>query len=129
MVSSTVDTGRSNETEEYAMTQPRRYHRQQQKARQRRLRKARERLQREQARAQRTLQALEQAIGELGLPEIVVADVEWRLQAQGKLLGKIFGMMFPPFLGAGPRTSSVGCAAGTSTGLRGSWAPCPSKSG
>jgi hypothetical protein len=81
------------------MTQSRRYRTRQQKATQRRLQKARERLQREQARAQRYLQALEQAICELGLPETVVEEVEWRLQAQGKLLSKIFGVMFPPLFG------------------------------
>ena len=68
------------------MTQSRRYRTRQQKATQRRLQKARERLQREQARAQRYLQALEQAIRELGLPETVVEEVEWRLQAQVKRL-------------------------------------------
>lgn len=68
----------------------------QQQAQQRRLQKDRERLHREQARAQRALQALEAAIADLGLPETVVEEVEWQLQAQQKLLGKIFGMMFPP---------------------------------
>ena len=111
------------------MTPTGRYHRQQQKARQRRLQKARERLQREQAHAQRSLQALEQAFRELGLPEMVVEEVEWRLQAQGKLLGKIFGVMFPPFLAVAPHMSCVGCAAGTSNGRRGFWGPCPSGSG
>jgi hypothetical protein len=78
------------------MTQSRRYHKRVQKARQRRLQKERERLQREQVRAQRALQAVEQAIQELGLPETVADEVQWRLQAQQKLLGKIVGMMFPP---------------------------------
>jgi hypothetical protein len=78
------------------MTHARRYHKRLQKARQRRLVKARERLQREQTRAQRHLQALEQAVQELGLPETVAEEVHWRLQAQQKLLGKIFGLMFPP---------------------------------
>ena len=78
------------------MTQSRRYHKRVQKARQRRLQKERERLQHEQARAQRALQAVEQAIQELDLPETVADEVQWRLQAQQKLLGKIFGMMFPP---------------------------------
>ena len=68
-------------------------------AKQRRLRKYRERLQHEQRRAQRYLQALEQALVDLGLPETLVAEVEWRLQAQVKLLGKIFGMMFPTLFG------------------------------
>jgi hypothetical protein len=81
------------------MTQSRRYRTRQQKATQRRLQKARARLQREQARAQRYLQALEQAICELGLPETVVEEVEWRLQAQGKRLSQIFGVMFPPLFG------------------------------
>ena len=81
------------------MTQSRRYRTRQQKATQRRLQKARERLQREQARAQRYLQALEQAIREWGLPETVVEEVEWRLQAQGKRLSQIFGVMLPPLFG------------------------------
>ncbi len=78
------------------MTHARRYHKKQQKARQRRLQKARERLQREQARAERVLRALEQAVQELGVPEPVAAEGSWHLQAQQKLLGKILGMMFPP---------------------------------
>jgi hypothetical protein len=69
-----------------------------QQAKQQRLQKARQRLQHEQARAQRHLQALEQAVQELGLPEIVAEDVQWRLGAQQKLLGKLCGMMFPPRL-------------------------------
>jgi hypothetical protein len=68
-------------------------------AKQRQLRKYRERLQQEQRRAQRYLQALEQALVDLGLPETLVAEIEWRLQAQVKLLGKIFGMMFPTMFG------------------------------
>jgi hypothetical protein len=74
--------------------QRREYH-----AKPRRLRKYRERLEHEQRRAQRFLQALEQALGEWGLPETLAAEVEWRLQAQVKLLGKIFGMMFPTLFG------------------------------
>jgi len=68
-------------------------------AKQRRLQKARERLQHEQARAQRHLQALQQALGDLGLPEILAEEVQWRLNAITKLLDKIFGMMFPPLVG------------------------------
>lgn len=68
-------------------------------AKQRHLRKYRERLQHEQRRAQRYLQALEQALVDLGLPETLVAEVEWQLQAQVKLLGKIFGMLFPTLFG------------------------------
>jgi hypothetical protein len=68
-------------------------------AKQRRLRKYRERLQHEQQRAQRFLQALEQALRDVGLSETLVAEVEWRLQAQVKLLGNIFGLMFPTLFG------------------------------
>jgi hypothetical protein len=71
----------------------------QQQAKQRRLQKEREHFQREQTRAQRHLQALEQALEELGLPDTIVEEVQWKLQAQAKLLGKIFGLMFPTFFG------------------------------
>jgi hypothetical protein len=106
------------------MTQPNPYHSRQQKAKQRR-QKERERLQREQARAQRALQALEQAVQELGLSETGAGEVQWRLPAQQKLLGKIFGMMLPPAvwlpqrpravpsagLGQAPARPAPGCLA------------------
>lgn len=68
-------------------------------AQQRRLQKYRERLQHAQQRAQRFLQALEQALVDVGLSETLAAEVEWRLQGQVKRLGKIFGMMFPTLFG------------------------------
>jgi hypothetical protein len=68
-------------------------------AKQRRLRKYRERLAHEQRRAQRFLHALAQALFDLGLPETLAAEGEWRLQAQVKRLGKIFGVMFPTVCG------------------------------
>jgi|SRR5882724_1501171 len=68
-------------------------------AKQRRLRKYRERLEQEQRRAQRCLQALEQALLDLGLPETLAAEVEWCLKAPVKRLGNIFGMMFPTLFG------------------------------
>ena len=74
------------------------------KAKPRRLRKYRERLEHEQRRAQRFLQALEQALVDLGLPETLVAEVEWRLQAQVTRRGNIFGLMCPT--GFGCRTVS-----------------------
>jgi hypothetical protein len=75
------------------MTQPQAYQKRTQRARQkraqqtkqRRLQHQRAQLQREQALAQRHLQALEHALQDLGLPETVVEEVEWRLQAQQKL--------------------------------------------
>jgi DDE superfamily endonuclease len=75
-------------------TQRREYH-----AKQRRLQKYRERLQCEQARAQRHLQAVEQALVDVGVAETVVEEVQWRLKAVKKLLGKIFGLMFPTVFG------------------------------
>jgi hypothetical protein len=89
------------------MTYARAYHKRLQQARQkrpqqakrRRFEKARAHLQREQRRAQRHLQFLEQALVDVGLPETLVVEVEWRLKTLGKLLGKIFGVMFPPLFG------------------------------
>jgi hypothetical protein len=77
-----------------ARAQRREYH-----AKQRRSQKYRERLQREQACAQRSLEALGQALVELGLPTTVAAEVQWRLKRAGKRLGKIFGLMFPTGFG------------------------------
>ena len=74
--------------------QRREYH-----AKHRRLQKHRERLQREQARAQRHLQALEQALVDVGVAETLADEVQWRLKAVRKLLGKIFGLMFPTVFG------------------------------
>ena len=68
-------------------------------AKQRRLRTCRERLEQEPRRAQRFLQALEQALLDLGLPETLAAEVEWCLKAPVKRLGNIFGMMFPTLFG------------------------------
>jgi hypothetical protein len=68
-------------------------------AKQRRLRKYRERLEHEPRRAQRCLHALEQALFDLGLPETLAAEGEWRLQAQVKRLGTIFGVMCPTVFG------------------------------
>jgi hypothetical protein len=89
------------------MTHSRAYHKRlqqakqtrQQQAQQRRLERARTHLQREQARAQRHLQASEQALVDVGLPETLAAELEWRLNTLGKLLGKIFGLMFPTLFG------------------------------
>ena len=75
------------------MTHSRAYHQHVQRAKQPRrqqarlrgLQRERERLHQEQPRAQHTLQALEQAVQEFGLPETVAEDIQWRLQAQQKL--------------------------------------------
>jgi len=86
------------------MTRTKAYQKRQANARQRRRRKARERLQRDQAQAQRAVEALEQALQELELPQTLVQEIEGRLRSQQKLLGKIFGLMFPTLFGC--RTSA-----------------------
>ena len=86
------------------MTQPQAYHtrayrakqKRAQQAKQRRRQQERERLPREQARAQRALQALEQALVDVGLPTTLAEDLQWRRHAQQKLLGNIVGLMCPP---------------------------------
>lgn len=74
--------------------QRREYH-----AKPRHLRKYHARLQREHARAQRHLQAMEQALVDVGGAKTVVDEVQWRLKAVRTLLGKIFGLMCPTVFG------------------------------
>jgi hypothetical protein len=69
------------------------------KARQRRRLTAQERLERDRRQAQHAAQALEQALGDLGLSEGLVTEIAGRLRSQRKLLGKIVGMMCPPLFG------------------------------
>jgi hypothetical protein len=61
---------------------------------------AQERLRQQQAAAQRSIEAIHQALEDLGFPESLVAEIEGRLQAQQQLLGKIVGLMFPTLFGA-----------------------------
>ena len=68
-------------------------------ATQRRLQQDREQLQREPARAQRSLHALEPALVDWGVPEPLATAVQWRLQAVGQRLGKSFGLLCPTLLG------------------------------
>src|SRR5713101_8350291 len=77
------------------------------KARRRRYRTAHERLARDCRQAQHAAEALQQALEALGLPKDLVAEIEGRLRSQQKLLGKIVGVMFPPFFGC--RTSYELC--------------------
>jgi hypothetical protein len=81
------------------MSLTKRYAKKQAKARNRRRHKAHERLQRDHARAQRAIEALEQALQDLGLPDNLVKEIEGRLQCQQTLLGTIFGVMFPSLFG------------------------------
>ena len=86
------------------MSPAQRYAKKHAKASQRRRHKAHERLQRDHAQAQRAIAALEHALHALGLPDNLVLEIEGRLRRQQKLLGKIFGCMFPSLFGC--RTSS-----------------------
>lgn len=89
------------------MSPTKRYAKKQGKARQRRRQKAHERLARDHAEAQRAIEALHQALQELGLPDTLVQEIEGRLRRQQQLLGKIFGVMFPSLFGC--RTTSELC--------------------
>ncbi len=89
------------------MSPLKRYAKKQAKARQRRRLTAHERLERDGRQAQRAVEALYQALQDLGLPDLVVTEIEGRLRSQQKLLGKIVGVMFPPLFGC--RTSSELC--------------------
>jgi hypothetical protein len=60
---------------------------------------AKERHERQQRQAQRDIEALHQALHDVGLPDDLVPEIEGRLRAQQKLLGKIFGLMFPTLFG------------------------------
>jgi hypothetical protein len=77
------------------------------KARRRRYRKAHERLAQDRGQAQHAAEALQQALGDLGLPADLVAEIAGRLRSQQKLLGKIVGVMFPPIFGC--RTNAELC--------------------
>jgi len=81
------------------MSPMKRYATKQAKARKRRRLHAQERLQKQRAEAQRYIEALHQALEDLGFPDTLVAEIEGRLQTQQKLLGKIVGMMFPTCFG------------------------------
>ena len=85
--------------EERTMTRTKAYQKRQAKATQRHRRKAHERLQHDQAQAQRAAEALEHALQALALPATLVQEIDGRLRSQQKLVGKIFGRMFPPLFG------------------------------
>jgi hypothetical protein len=93
--------------QEHTMIRSKRDAKKHAKASKRRYLKAQERLERDRHQAQQAAEALEQALHDLGLPEDLVAEMEGRLRSQHKLLGKIFGVMFPPLFGC--RTNSELC--------------------
>src|SRR5262249_37198949 len=69
------------------------------KARKRRQLKAQARLKHQRAQAQQYIEALHQALKDLDFPATLVAEIEGRLRAQQKLLGKIVALMFPTLFG------------------------------
>ena len=81
------------------MTPSRRYAKKQAKAINRHRLNAQERQQRRQQQAQHRIDALRQALDDLGLPDNLVIEIEGRLRAQKKLLDKIFGLLFPTLFG------------------------------
>ena len=89
------------------MTRTRQDHQRQVTARPRRRRTAHARLERDRQPAQRAAEARHQARQALGLPETLVNEIEGRLRSQQKLLGKLFGVMFPSLFGC--RTTSELC--------------------
>jgi hypothetical protein len=82
------------------MTPMKRYAKKQAKANNRRRLKAQQRLRQQRADAQRYIEAIHQALEDLGFPDTLVAEIEGRLQAQQALLGKIVGIMFPTLFGS-----------------------------
>jgi hypothetical protein len=81
------------------MARTKRYVKKQAKAIKRRRLNAQDRHAHQQRQAQRDIEALRQALDHLGLPDDLVIEIEGRLRAQKKLLGKIFGLMFPTLFG------------------------------
>src|SRR5947209_2894021 len=81
------------------MSPMKRYATKQAKVRKRRRLKAQERLKQQRAEAQRSIEAIHQALADLGFSDTFVAEIEGRLQTQQKLLGKIVGLMFPTLFG------------------------------
>ena len=81
------------------MTPRRRYAKKQTKAINRRRLTAQERHQRQPRQAQRDIEALHQALNDLGLPDNLAIEIEGRLRAHKKLRGTLFGLMFPPLFG------------------------------
>ena len=81
------------------MSPMKRYATKQAKARKRRRLKAQARLKHQRAQAQHYIEALHQALKDLDFPATLVAEIEGRLRAQQKLLGKIVALMFPTLFG------------------------------
>src|SRR5712691_2047019 len=60
---------------------------------------AKERHEQQQRQAQRAIDALHQALHDVGVPDDLVLEIAGRLRAQKKRLGTIFGLMLPTLFG------------------------------
>src|SRR3989441_11883074 len=83
------------------MSPMKRYAKKQAKAIKRRRLNAQQRLRQQRAEAQRSIEAIHQALADLGFSDTFVAEIEGRLQTQQKLLGKIAGLRLPTVFGCG----------------------------
>jgi hypothetical protein len=81
------------------MALPKRYAKQQAKATRRQRLHAKARHLRQRQDAQRSIDALHQALHDLGLSDHLVVEIDGRLKAQKKLRSKVFGLMFPTLFG------------------------------
>src|SRR5918996_827996 len=88
-----------HDVKERTMSPAKRYASKHAKASKRRRLNARERHAHQQREAQHAIDALHQGLYDLGLPDDLVTEIEGRLRTQKKLLGKIFGLMFPTLFG------------------------------
>ena len=70
------------------MSPMKRYAKKQAKATKRRRLKAQQRIRQQRAEAQRYIEAIHQALEDLGFPDTLVAEIEGRLQAQQSALGQ-----------------------------------------
>jgi DDE superfamily endonuclease len=93
-VSTSLDT-----EEQLTMAALKRYAQTPVNAKQRQRLHAKARHERQQRQAQRDINALHHALHDVGLPDTLVVEIEGRLRAQKKLLGKLFGLMFPTLFG------------------------------
>ena len=88
-----------HETKECTLSRPRQDVTQQAKAITRRRLGANERHERQQKRAQRDIEALHQALDDVGVPDHFVTEIAGRLRTHKTFLGTIFGLMYPTRFG------------------------------
>jgi hypothetical protein len=89
----------TNKAKERPMSPTKRDAKHQAKALTRRRLNATERHERQPRQSQRDIEALQQALHDLGLPDDLGTEIAGRLHAPQKRLGTIVGLMFPPLFG------------------------------